>query len=83
LADVLGMPIKVARTEQACAFGAAMFAAVVAGVYAKVEDAQKAMGQGFAFEYHPNAANHAAYMKIYGEYRKLGRFTENELKIKN
>ncbi|OFX70880.1 MAG: ribulokinase, partial [Bacteroidetes bacterium GWC1_47_7] len=35
MADVLGMSIKVAKTEQACAFGAAMFAAVVAGEYEK------------------------------------------------
>src|SRR5690606_1908470 len=42
LADVLGMAIKVAKTEQACAFGAAMFAAVAAGEFEKVEEAQKA-----------------------------------------
>src|SRR5690606_19428637 len=29
MADVLGMSIKVARTEQSCAFGSAMFGAVV------------------------------------------------------
>ena len=79
LADVLEMPIKVAKAEQACALGAAMFAAVAAGVYSKVADAQKAMGQGFAFEYYPNAANHAIYMKRYAGYRKLGKFTETEL----
>jgi L-ribulokinase len=77
LADVLGMPIKVARIEQACAFGAAMFAAVVAGVYDKVEDAQQAMGQGFAFEYHPNSDNHKRYMKLYANYRELGTFSES------
>jgi len=79
LSDVLGMPIKVAKSEQACAFGAAMFAAVVGGVYAKVEDAQKAMGQGFACEYMPDAKRHEAYMGIYKKYRSLGAFTEAEL----
>jgi L-ribulokinase len=79
LADVLGMPIKVARTEQACAFGAAMFAAVAAGVYAKVEDAQKAMGQGFAFEYYPNEENHQLYLELYKKYQTIGKFTETEL----
>ena len=79
LSDVLGMPIKVAKTEQACAFGAAMFAAVAAGVYEKVEDAQDAMGQGFAFEYHPNAENHAIYMKLYKQYQQIALFTEKEL----
>lgn len=79
LADVLGMPIKVAKAEQACAFGASMFAAVAAGVYAKIEDAQQAMGQGFAKEYKPNLENHQAYLALYEKYRKVGNFTENEL----
>ena len=79
LADVLGMPIKVARVEQACAFGAAMFAAVVAGVYPTVEVAQEAMGQGFAFEYIPNEKNHAHYRELYKKYQATGRFTEDVL----
>jgi L-ribulokinase len=76
LADVLGMPIKVAKTEQACAFGAAMFAATVAGVYSKVEDAQRAMGQGFMKTYYPNAENHKIYLKLYAKYQELGKFSE-------
>jgi len=79
LADVLGMPIKVAKTEQACAFGAAMFAAVVAGVYSKVEDAQKAMGQGFLKEYLPNKENHQIYLDMYKRYIELGVFTEKNI----
>ncbi|MDR2139914.1 MAG: ribulokinase [Tannerella sp.] len=76
LADVLGMPIKVSKAEQACAVGAAMFAAVVAGVHARVEDAQKAMGQGFAATFYPNASNHAIYGKLYEKYRETGRASE-------
>lgn len=79
LSDVLNMPIKVCRTDQACALGAAMFAATAAGIYANVEDAQQAMSSGFANEYHPNAANAAAYKEIYEQYLKLGQFTEKEL----
>lgn len=79
LADVLGMPIKVAKSEQACAFGAAMFAAVAAGVHPTIKEAQVAMGQGFAFEYQPNMENHRIYMSAYEKYRKLGKFTETEL----
>ena len=79
LADVLNMPIKVARTEQTCAFGAAMFAAVVAGVYAKVEDAQKAMGQGFETTYYPNPVNAKKYEAIYQKYLKIGVFIDQEL----
>jgi L-ribulokinase len=76
LADVLGMPIKVARAEQACAFGAAMFASVVAGAHKDVRTAQKAMGQGFSHEYIPNEANHLVYLSLYEKYQKLGQFTE-------
>ena len=79
LADVLNMPIKVARTEQTCAFGAAMFASVVAGIYPKVEAAQKSMGQGFEKEYYPNPENAAKYALIYSKYLKIGAFTEKEL----
>ena len=79
LADVLNMPIKVAKSEQACAFGTSMFAAVVAGVYDKVEDAQAAMGMGFASEYFPNKENVELYKELYKNYIKLGEFTEKEL----
>ena len=79
LADVLNMPIKIASTEQTCAFGAAMFASVVAGIYPKVEDAQKAMGKGFEKTYFPNHSNVDKYEEIYLKYVKLGKFTEKEL----
>ena len=61
LSDVLNMPIKVCKTDQACALGAAMFAATAAGEYSKIEDAQKAMSSGFAFEYSPIAENAKVY----------------------
>ncbi len=79
MSDVLNMPIKVCKTDQACALGAAMFAATAAGVYSKVEDAQKAMNSGFANEYQPNAENAKAYQEIYEKYQKIGQFTEKEL----
>ena len=79
LADVLNMPIKVAKTEQTCAFGAAMFASVVAGIYSKVEDAQQSMGKGFDKEYIPIAENVERYAQIYNKYLKIGSFTEKEL----
>lgn len=79
LSDVLNMPIKVCNTDQACALGAAMFAATAAGVYTKIEDAIAAMNSGFAKEYHPNVENAKIYRKIYARYVKLGQFTEQEL----
>ena len=44
LADVLDMPIRVVRSEQTCALGAAMFAAVAAGIYPDISEATKHMG---------------------------------------
>ncbi|KAA6345936.1 Ribulokinase [termite gut metagenome] len=79
LSDVLNMPIKVCKTDQACALGAAMFAATAAGIYNKVEDAQQAMTSGFASEYTPNAKNAEAYQAIYDKYLAVGKFTEAEL----
>ena len=81
LANVLGMPIKVAKTEQVCAFGAAMFAAVAAGLYNKVEEAQMAMGAGFATTYYPNAEDHKLYQDLYKKYGKLGKASENNFTL--
>ena len=77
--DVLNMPIKVARSEQACALGSAMAAAVVAGVYATTNEAQKKMGGGFEQEYHPIPENVAKYQKLYEDYLALGGFIEEKL----
>ena len=79
LADVLNMPIKIASTEQTCAFGAAMFASVVAGIYPTVEEAQRGMGKGFETTYFPNQYNVEKYAEIYLKYVKIGEFTEKEL----
>jgi L-ribulokinase len=73
MADVMNMPIKVARAEQCVALGAAMFAAVASGVYKTVEEAQVAMGQGFEKEYFPIPENAEKYNSIYSQYLKLGK----------
>lgn len=79
MCDVINKPIKVCNTDQACALGAAMFAATAAGIYNKVEDAIAAMNSGFSKEYEPNKDNVKAYDKLYKNYIKLGKFTESEL----
>lgn len=79
MADVMNMPIRIHKSEQTCALGAAMFAATAAGVYNKVEEAMDAMGQGFDAEYHPNAAQAALYAKRYEKYKALGFFVETKL----
>ncbi|MDD7631408.1 MAG: ribulokinase [Parabacteroides sp.] len=79
LSDVLNMPVKVCNTDQACALGAAMFAATAAGVYSRVEEAIAAMNSGFAKTYEPNPEHVATYQAIYEQYVKVGQFTEKEL----
>ncbi|HEX7410611.1 MAG TPA: ribulokinase, partial [Bacteroidales bacterium] len=78
VADVINKPILVARSEQACALGSAMAAAVVGGLYPTVLDAQKAMGNGFETEYMPIADNALKYQALYLQYSRFGEIIENE-----
>lgn len=77
LSDVIGLPIKIARSQQTCALGAAMFAAVVAGKYNTVQEAQSKMGQGYISEYKPDWENFEQYKELYRKYLSLGKFTES------
>ncbi len=79
VADVMNMPILVAKSEQTCALGAAMAASVVAGRFNSFETAQKSMGAGYEKEYIPDKQNAAKYDRLYQKYVKLGYFIENEL----
>lgn len=79
LADVLNMPIQVARNEQAVALGSAMAAATAAGIYPSVAEAQKNMGNGFEKEYRPNPDQARQYEMLYLRYNKLGTFIEKEM----
>jgi L-ribulokinase len=76
MADVMNMEIRIHKSEQTCALGAAMFAATAAGLYEKVEDAMLAIGQGFDAAYYPNKSNIDVYSKRYGKYKELGNFLE-------
>ncbi|HTY38674.1 MAG TPA: FGGY-family carbohydrate kinase, partial [Bacteroidota bacterium] len=79
VADVLNMPIRVPRSEQTCALGAAMFAAVAAGLYKSVEDAKRSMGSGLDREYRPDAGRARRYDELYDRYSNLGEFVEHEI----
>ncbi len=78
MADALNMSIKVAKSDQTVALGAAMFAAVVAGIYDRVEAAQKGMGAGFDAVYIPIPENVEKYKALYEAYSRLGGFVEEE-----
>ncbi len=77
MADIIQMPIRIHKSEQTCAAGAAMFAATAAGLYDKVEDAMTAMGRGFETEYIPDKSKAELYNKRYAKYKQFGAAVED------
>ena len=78
VADVLNMPIKVASSDQTCALGSAMAAAVMAGIHKDMASAQKAMGGGFEKVYEPESERAALYDVLFRKYSELGAFIEKK-----
>ena len=74
-ADVTGRPMKISRSGQTCALGAAIAGAVVAGSraggWSSVRAAQKAMTGLKARVFKPNGAAHKIYLELYALYRQL------------
>ena len=77
LANVLNKPIKVAESDQAPALGAAIYAAVAAGIYPNVIEASKKMGSDFEAEYFPEQDKIEAYEDLMQSYSELSLFIEN------
>ncbi|MDF2550998.1 MAG: ribulokinase [Chryseobacterium sp.] len=82
LANVLNMPIVVAASDQAPALGAAIYAAVAAGIYTNVQEASQKMGSDFEAEYFPQAEYVEKYAELMSQYQILADFTENNIKSK-
>jgi L-ribulokinase len=82
LANVLNMPIVVAASDQAPALGAAIYAAVSAGIYPNVQEASRKMGSDFEAEYFPQADQVEKYAELMNQYQILADFTENNIKAK-
>jgi L-ribulokinase len=80
LSNVLGMPVKVAHSDQAGALGAAMFAACAAGLYDSVQDAQRNMGAGFMCTYNPQKERVDLYTELYEKYQRIGALLEEEFR---
>jgi L-ribulokinase len=70
-ADVTGREMKLSRSGQSCALGAAIAAAVAAGGYNSFAEAQAAMCGIKKITYKPISENHAVYKKLYGLYKQL------------
>jgi len=70
-ADVTGRPMKISRSAQTCALGAAMAAAVLAGAHTDFAAAQKKMTGLKPKIYQPNPKAHALYQELYALYKEL------------
>lgn len=79
LADVLNMPIRVIRSEQTCALGAAMFAAVAAGIYKNITEAICYMSSSVEAEYIPNKSRVEVYEVLYTRYLELANDFTNKI----
>ena len=75
-ADVIGREIVVVESEQCCALGAAIFAAVAAGVYPNTKAAQSVMASPVHQAYLPNPEVQAMRAERYATYRQLGQHME-------
>jgi L-ribulokinase len=70
-ADVTGRPMKVSRSAQTCALGAAVAAAVVTGAHRDFATAIGAMTGLKARVFKPDAAAHAVYRELFALYSVL------------
>jgi xylulokinase len=70
-ADVTGVPVRVPVSVETTATGAAILAAVGAGVHATVADAVEAFVAYRPEEHQPDPTAHAAYDEAYGRYREI------------
>ena len=70
-ADVTGRPMKISRSAQTCALGAAVAGAVVGQAHKNYAEAQKAMTGVKQRVYTPNPRAHAIYRELYPLYRTL------------
>lgn len=69
-ADILGRPMKVSRSEQTCALGAAISGATAAGA-GQLGELQARMTAVREKVYHPIPDNQAVYAELYEVYRTL------------
>ncbi len=70
-ADVMNRPIFISRSDQTCALGSAVAAAVVGGAYPSFPPAIAAMTGVQPKQYAPIPANVAIYERLYKLYRQL------------
>jgi L-ribulokinase len=76
-ADIMNRPIAVVGSDQCCARGAAIFAAVAAGVFRNVADAQAVMASPIERTYTPKPEAVAAFEPVYQRYLRWAGAAES------
>lgn len=74
--DALNLKISVVESEQSCAIGAAILAAVAAGQFRTAEEAQAVMSSPVCQVYSPREKESAIYQKRFEAYQNLGKAIE-------
>ncbi len=78
LANVLNRPIIIAASDQAPALGAAIYAAVAAGLYPNVLEASKQLSSAYEAEYYPEIKDVKVFEKLMEKYDVLSTFIEDQ-----
>ena len=83
LSNVLNLTVKVAKTDQAPALGAAIYAAVAGSIHTNTAQACSVMGSDFEAVYKPEEDKVKRLKKRLVKYDQLANAVEKDLSIKD